>query len=208
MGKLPSVKRWYYIVLGAILIVGIVFIYLHRQDLGLVGSSTTGEGPQPAQINWTMVDHSSDGFKLEMPTGTSQIQVPAYNEQGGVVEVNMIYSYPDPSTSYSISWADNPPVEQAAQENAATTLDNAQQGALVRTQTMLVSQSSSTRQGFPVRDFVGRNDGGGIFNARLILAGQRLYLLMAAFPAVSARRDSDVNRFFDSFRLVNATQNE
>lgn len=208
MGKLPSVKRWYYIVLGVILIGGIVYIYMHRQQLGLVGNSVATEGPQPAHINWATVDRSSEGFKLEMPADAREVQVPAYDQKGSTDEVNMLYAYPDATTSYSVSWADNPPVARAAGENADATLDDARDGALARTETSLVSESKSIRQGYPVRDFVGKNDQGGIFNARLILAGQRLYLLMVAYPAQSARSDSDMNRFFDSFRILTPPNNQ
>lgn len=208
MGKLPSVKRWYYIVLGAILVGGIVYIYMHRQQLGLVGNPVTTEGPQPAHINWATVDRTPEGFKLEMPAEAKEVQVPAYDQKGSTDEVNMLYAYPDATTSYSIAWADNPPVSRAAGENADATLDDARDGALARTETTLVSESKSMRQGYPVRDFSGKNDQGGMFNARLILAGQRLYLLMVAFPAQTARSDSDVNRFFDSFRILNPPNKE
>lgn len=209
VGTLPSVKRVYYLVLGAILICGIVYIYLHRHQLGLTGSTsdtTDTSSPQHARITWVTVDRPPEGFKVDMPADTRQIEVPAYNESGGADQVDMIYSYPDSVTSYSIAWKDNPPVERAARENPDTTLDNARDGALARAEAVLVTESRSTRQGFPVRDFVGRNESGGIFNARLILAGQRLYLLIAAFPAASARRDSDVSRFFDSFSVLTAAQ--
>lgn len=204
-------KRWYYLVLGVILICGIVYIYYHRQALGLTGNSgdaTDTSSPQPARITWVAVDRIPEGFELEMPADTRQIEVPAYNETGGAVQVDMIYSYPDSVTSYSIAWKDNPPVERASREDPDTTLDNARDGALARTEAVLVTESRSTRQGYPTRDFVGRNESGGIFNARLILAGQRLYLLIAAFPAASARRDADVNRFFDSFNVLNAAQKQ
>ncbi len=211
IGKLRRVKRWYYLVLGAILICGIVYIYFHRQSLGITGNSGDAadtSSPQPARITWVAVDRAPEGFKLEMPADTRQVEVPAYNETGGADQVDMIYSYPDSVTSYSIAWKDNPPVERAARENPDTTLDNARDGALTRTEAVLVTESRSTTQGYPTRDFVGRNESGGIFNARLILAGQRLYLLMAAFPAASARRDADVNHFFDSFQVLNAAQNK
>ncbi len=205
MGKLPSVKRWYAIVLGGILIMGIVYIYLHRQDFGLTGTpgqQSSEPAPKPPRITWAAVDRSPDGFKIDMPTDTRQIEVPAYNQQGGADQVDMIFSTPDQSTSFSVSWAENPPVARAEGENAGRTLDAARDGALASTQTTLVTESQSNIQGYPARDFVGRNDGGGIFNARLIVAGQKLYLLMASFPAVCARRDSDVNRFFNSFSIV------
>lgn len=207
MARIPSVKRWWFIVLGAILVGAGIYIYLHRQDLGLTGNSEA-EGPAPAHITWVEVDRSSDGFKLQMPANTQEIQVPAYNEKGGADPVDMIFSYPDTDTSFSIAWADNPPVERAAQENPDTTLNDARDGALARTETTLVNESKSVRNGYPTRDIVGRNDNGGLFNARLVLAGQRLYMLMASFPAASARRESDVNHFFDSFRVVTQPSTE
>lgn len=205
-------KGWFYLVLGVILAGGTAYIYLHREALGIVGStaqaSDADQSPHPARISWTVVDRSADGFKLEMPEDTREIEVPAYNEHGAIDQVDMIYAYPDPSTSFSVSWANNPPVMRAVGEDAAQALEDARNGALARTQTVLVSEAQSTRQGFPVRDFSGRNQNGGTFNARLVLANHRLYLLMAAFPAASARRNDDVNHFFDSFHVINATHSE
>jgi hypothetical protein len=83
----------------------------------------------------------------------------------------------------------------------------AQDGALARTQATLLGESSDTRDGYPTRDFSGRNQGGGIFNARLILARRRLYMLIVALPAASARSEGDVNRFFNSFSLTSAARN-
>jgi hypothetical protein len=204
------VKRWYILVLGAVLIGGGVYIYLHRQDLGITGPSfqtaSSDQSPRPPSIQWTSLDRSSDGFRIDMPAGAREVQVPTYNEMGGEEGVEMVFTYPDSSTSFSVAWADNPPVERASEGNPQQTLASARDGALARTQTVLVSQSSTIRQGNPSLDFQGRNEGGGIFNARLILSGRRLYLLMAAFPAASARRDADVSHFFDSFQIVNAPQ--
>ncbi len=207
-------KRWYYIVLGGILVVGVIYIYLHRQDLGISVPFSSGSEPganadlRPAHIDWVKVDRSFQGFTVDMPSGTSEIEVPAYNQQGAAEQVTMIYSYPDAETSFSVSWEDNPPVMQASGGSADLTLDMARDDALTRSQCRLVSESRTTLDGYPVRDFVGRNESGGVFNARLILVGQRLYLLMSAFPSVTARRDSDVTRFFNSFHLVSSTNND
>jgi hypothetical protein len=76
----------------------------------------------------------------------------------------------------------------------------ARDGMLERTQTAIVSQSLSLQRGnYPSLDVSARNGDGGILDARLILAGNRLYVLMALFPSASARREKDVARFFDSF---------
>lgn len=210
MGTLEAVKRWRTFVLLVIAVALITLIYVFRQDLGLAGPSgvptdTAGMnsgGPRPARIIWQKVDRSSDGFKLEMPTDSKDIQIPAYNERGGAEQVNMLYSFPDAQTSYSIAWADDPPVARINRGAPERILDMARDDALARTQSTLVSESRSQRQGMPARDFAGRNEGGGIFNARLILDGSRLYMLIASFPSESARRTQDVQRFFNSFIIV------
>ncbi|WP_420238891.1 hypothetical protein ACOBR2_04645 [Telmatobacter bradus] len=202
-------KRWY-ILLFAVILVGFgVYAWLHREDLGLVspdGSSNSGassaETARPARILWQKLDRTPDGFKVEMPTDSKEIQIPSYNAAGGSEQINMLYAYPDADTSFSVAWADNPPVARASDMAGEKTLDTAREDALTRTQSSLVSESKSSVQGFAARDFSGRNSGGGVFNARMILAGQRLYMLIASFPSTSARRDLDVKRFFDSFSVV------
>jgi hypothetical protein len=214
-----SVKRWPYILLSAILILGIVIVYRYRQDLGLVSppaggnsqsarSGQTAPAVQPANIVWQFVDRSTDGFTVEMPTDIKQIQIPAYNEHGSAEQVDMIYSYPDPETCFSVAWEDNPPVERINNEIPDRTLDMARDDAMERTQTTLVSQTEISQQGFPGREFSARNLGGGVFNSRLILARRRLYMLTVAFPSAAARRDRDVARFFNSFSVVPTARHE
>jgi hypothetical protein len=207
------VKRWYYVILLAIVILGCVYVYLHRYELGLVSPASSGADDSastdqsastahPAHIVWQKVDRASDGFTVEMPTDVKEIQIPAYNETGGSDQVNMIFATPDAETTYSLAWADSPPVARANNMSVDQTLDTARDGALARTQTTLVTETKASPQGFPDREFSARNVGGGVMNSRLIYAGKRLYMLIAAFPSTSARRDEDVNRFFNSLTMV------
>jgi hypothetical protein len=217
-GTLETVKWWLYIVLVAILIMGGIYVYRHRQDLGLVSppgngiaesalTEQTAQATHPATIVWQSVDRTPDGFKVEMPANLKQIKVPAYNEQGSLEQVDMIYSYPDSETCFSVAWADNPPVERINSDEPDRTLDMARDDAMARTQTTLVAQSEISQQGFPGRDFSARNLGGGVINSRLVLARGRLYMLTAAFPSAAARRDQDVARFFNSFSVVAPAKN-
>ena len=202
-----------------ILVIGAIAycVYRYRGSLGLGSHPTSQESESsdqttaeqhPAHIVWQTLDRSPDGFRVEMPAGTRQTQIPAYDQRGDVDQVDMIYSYPDSQTTYAVTWADNPPVERASGDGADRTLDMARDGALARAQSTLVVESRDRRNGFPTRDFSGRNQGGGVFNARLILAGRRLYMLIAAFPAAGARNDEDVNRFFNSFTLTSAARHD
>jgi hypothetical protein len=120
----------------------------------------------------------------------------------------MLYSYPNQETCFAVSWADEPPVERANSDVPDKTLDMARDDAMQRTETTLVSETTLSQQGFPARDFSARNIGGGVFNARLILARKRLYMLTATFPSVDARREQDVIRFFNSFSVVAGSNNQ
>lgn len=207
-------KRWHYIVLAGILLLGIGYIYLHRQDLGLVGppsgagdslsSSLPSISPRPPRITWAAVNRPNNGFKVEMPIDVKEIQVPAYNESGTTDLVNMIYSNPSADTTFSLAWADNPPVVRANGRAPERTLDMARDEALARTQTTLVNETKIMADGSPARDILANNTGGGVMDTRLILAGHRLYMLTAVFPSMAARREQDVTRFFNSFATSNS----
>jgi hypothetical protein len=151
-------------------------------------------------MNWQTVDRTPNGFKVEMPSDVREMQVPAYNESGGSDQVNMILAYPNSATTFAVAWADNPPVVRVNSSVPDRILDMARDDALARTQSTLVSESQTTPEGLTARDFVARNASGGIMHSRLIFSGSRLYMLIAAFPSVNARREQDINRFFNSFK--------
>ena len=214
IGTLKTVKRWQYVVLIGIGMLGIVYVYLNRVDLGLsrpspqaendAGGEPAAPGSHPAQITWEKVERSSDGFKIEMPAEIKDLQIPAFNETGGQEPVNMILSNADADTIFAVAWADDPPVARTNDRNPGKILDTARDDAMARTQTSLTGESRSDIDGFPARDFSAQNFGGGVMNSRLIYASPRLYMLIAAFPSVSARRDQDVARFFNSFAVVSS----
>jgi hypothetical protein len=213
------VRLWQTIVLGGVLALGVAYAVTHRQQLGLTRLAATGSGddgnaneplspsPRPATIQWQQVDRSADGFKLEMPVDSKEIQLPAYNDTGQADKVNMIFSNPGAETTYSVAWEDNPPVARVSKLAPDRTLESARDGAVARTQTSLVNEFATNTQGFPGREFTARNSGGGVLDSRLIYAGSRLYMLTAVFPSAGARRDRDVTRFFNSFVIVGASGN-
>ncbi|MGO9325550.1 MAG: hypothetical protein ACLP07_13405 [Terracidiphilus sp.] len=199
-------KRPLSLVFG-ILLIGVVayLVWEYRADFGL-GGRGGGANPGPDTLAWQTVNRSADGFTVQMPAAVSETQIPAYSDHGVVEQVPMIEAAVDPDTTYAVAWADNPPVERAASEDAEKTLDMARDGALGRTQTSLVSESRREIGGHVSREFVARNAGGGILNGRLILAGTHLYMLMATFPRTEEWREEDVNRFFESFKLTATPQ--
>jgi hypothetical protein len=208
LGTLNNVKSLLYslLVVAAVGLAG--YFAWTRHWLGLNGGNSSvptdeiSSELRPAPVSWHEENRMQDGFRIDMPSDASEIQVPAYNQNGGAVEMEMLVAAPNAQTTYAVAWDDNPPVEEASGGSIERTLDNARDGALARTQTTLVGESKANFLGYPGREFTGRNANGGLFNARLILAGTKLYMMIAAFPAPSARRDEDVSHFFDSFKLA------
>jgi len=209
------VRRLVYFIVFVVVIVAIAYIvYEHRAWLGLssagggVPTDVTNADLQPAHVSWRAVDRTQDGFRIDMPSDASEEQIPAYTANGGAEQMEMLVAMPNADTTYAIVWDDNPPVERASGEAVEKTLNNARDGALARTHTTLIGETHAKYLGYPARNFSGRNDSGGLFEARLILAGKKLYMMIVALPAASARRDEDVNHFFDSFKPTSTAHGE
>jgi len=202
------------IALGILVTGAVVYcIYYYRVELGLVKPQTQSQpqafaapppsnpvSPKAPPIAWQTINRPADGFKIDMPLGITETRLPAYSTHGASEPVETIEASPEPGATFALSWADNPPVERASRANAQRTLDLALNGVLVRTQTTLINQSQTTFSGYQAREFTARGDG-GVLNARLILAGKRLFMLLAALPSSRASQDDDVSRFFNSFVL-------
>lgn len=211
-GRRSPLKRLLYLVLSLMVAAGCVYVFIHPEVAGFgpgraaraaleAAEESSASLTHAARITWKAIDRPGDGFQVEMPEDPRPLQVPAYNEAGVSEPVNMIFSSPDGGTTYAVAWADNPPPMRMANHAPDPTLDAAREGLLARTQTSLVNETRCRPQGYPGRDILARNVGGGVLDARLIMAGQRLYMLTAAYPSMSARRDSDVKHFFNSFEV-------
>jgi hypothetical protein len=216
---LIAVKNWPYILIVLIVLVGAGYlVYTDRERLGLAhmlrgpqGSESTGQtsaigAMKQANIEWRMQNRAADGFRVEMPAGPKDSEVPAFTETGATEPVNMLSVSPDGDTVYAVTWQDNPPVARFNNNLPDRTLDQARDGMLTHTQTTLLSETRITSAGSPGREILARNASGGILNARLIYiqnAGghDRLYTLMALYPTAGARREQDVSLFFQSFAL-------
>jgi hypothetical protein len=197
----------------ALLFIGAVYAWRYRGEFRFLSDwlparqsdgFTNGSGGQP--LDWQPVDETSQGFRIEMPGDPKHVIVQANNEAGSTEPVSMLLVKPDSDRTYAIAWAERPPVSRMNDLVPDKTLDQARDGALVRTSTTLVSEVRSNPQGFPGRDIVAHNAGGGILKTRLIYAGSRLYMLIATSPSAAALHEEDVTHFFNSFAIASNTQ--
>jgi len=141
-----------------------------------------------------------------MPGDPKRVVVQATSETGTNEPISMLLVKPDSERTYAIAWADKPPVARMNDLVPDKTLDQARDGAMNKTNTTLVSEIRSNPQGFPGRDVVAHNVGGGILDTRFVYAGSRLYMLIATAPSASSRHEQDVIRFFNSFTIASNNQ--
>jgi len=206
-------KRVYQSVAAVLVLIVAFYVWGHRRDYGFLRSilpARTTEGflqsNRSQQADWRPVDETSQGFKIEMPSDPRQVVVQATNETGSTEPISMLLAKADADHSYAVAWADKPPVARMNDLNPDKTLDEARDGALSRTSTSLVSEVRNSTQGFPGRDVVSHNVGGGILDTRFVYAGTRLYMLMATSPSAAGRHEEEVIRFFNSFTIASNTQ--
>ena len=206
-------KRVYLSMAAILMLIGVVYVWGHRSQFSFLSSwlpSHSNEGvirtPAAAQPEWRPVDEPSLGFKVEMPGDPNRVVVQASSETGSNEPISMLMVKPDANRTYAVAWADKPPVARMNDLVPDKTLDQARDGALTRTNTTLISEIRSNPQGFPGRDVVAHNVGGGILDTRLIYARPRLYMLIATAPSSAVRNEEDVIRFFNSFAIASNTQ--
>jgi len=181
------VKRWHYIALTAAAAAGGAYLYMHGGGQAFVNlfSRTSGHaesGDPPVRSHWHTIERPGDGFKVDLPADDKDLQVPAFNEAGGTEPVKMVFANLAGDVTYAVTWEDNPPVARV-NHSIDRILNMARDGMMARTETTIVSQSRGFHRGYPSLDVLARNAGGGILNARLIVADERLYALMALFPS-------------------------
>jgi len=212
---LNLMKIWRYLLLLLLILAVCGYVYSNREDFGLdsgeghsfssffSGHSASAEHTAPLKdFHWQQENRTADGFRVDLPGEANEVQIPAYNEQGGADQVRMMLSNPGPNITYSISWAANPPVARIAGRTPMQVLNAARDGALSRTQTQLVKESDLTVAGIPALDFDARNNSGGYLSTRLIFNGTTLYMLTASYPSMQNFRQQDVQRFQNSFAIT------
>jgi len=199
-------KKVYLYLVAILLVIGGMYAWRQRHEFSFLRDylpSRTADGviqlAGGKSLDWRPVDESNLGFRVDMPGEPKRVVVQATSENGTPEPVNMLLVKPEPDKTYAVAWAEKPPVARMNDLAPDKTLDQARDGALYRTSTTLRTEIRTSPQGYPGRDIVAHNAGGGILDTRFVYAGTRLYMLIAASPSPAARRENDIDHFFNSF---------
>ncbi len=79
-------------------------------------------------------------------------------------------------------------------------LSIARDGGLKNAQGTLIAEKQITVDGHPARDIQAHTTGNSAYDARLVLVGNRMYMLMVIDTSKRSRDAKNVQKFFDSFK--------
>ena len=81
-------------------------------------------------------------------------------------------------------------------------LESARDGSLGKIQGALLNQKRIEVQGYPALEMQARARGNSLVDSRMIVAGNRLYMIMAVATVEQDREPKTVRRVFESLRIL------
>jgi hypothetical protein len=110
---------------------------------------------------------------------------------------NLISAAPTDHTVYMITCVEHPNVGQKPDQ----ALDAARDGGLRKIQGTPLTQKKITVQGYPGLDIQAHARGNSLADLRIVVAGNRLFLIMAVASVEDDREPKTIQRMLDSFKL-------
>jgi hypothetical protein len=142
------------------------------------------------------------------PDGTFSVSLPgkpvADNGQeisvadGGTTLIHGVKVSPYANSIYECTYFEDPSLGTQPPDEL---LDHARDGGLKNVQGTLIAEKHITVDGYPARDIQAHARGNSSYNSRLIIAGNRLYMLMVIDTSGPNRDAKNVQKFFDSFKI-------
>lgn len=153
----------------------------------------------PTTVPWSPIVSETAKFTLMLPPGTISQEVETVGEPERELDFNIIASNLSDSR-YVIAYSEEVDTERFA--NTQKVLDNTRKTIMTNKVGLnKIADEDITFENYPGKQFKLQNDQETIV-FRLILIKQRLYVL-AVNQQNEARSEELINRFFESFKLLN-----
>ena len=139
-------------------------------------------------------------FSIELPAQPTieTVQVPI--EGGGTRPMIIVSAETSKSIGYTCSYIEDETVQSKSPDEA---LESARDGSLKKTHGTLISQVRLTIAGFPALDMKAHTRADSLLDSRTLIAGERLYMIVAVTTVESDREPRTIQRVFDSFKVLN-----
>ncbi|MGA9042101.1 MAG: hypothetical protein WB421_16335 [Terriglobales bacterium] len=148
--------------------------------------------------HWQTYTSPDGSFSIQLPDKPSvePTQVPL--EGGGTANVNVITATPTDHTAFSCVYFED---ENIGRKSPGQALDSALDGSLRKIQGTVVTQKKITVQGNPGLEVQARGRGNSLVDMRIVVASNRMFLIMAVATAEQDREPKTVQHVFDSFKI-------
>lgn len=168
----------------------------HYMTAGVLVCAITSWGY--AQLAWETFEAPDKSFRILGP-GKPTYEKHSLRVAGKQIAVHS-YLFLDVPYAFILGYGDYP-ADYIAQRKPEEVLKLDRDRFIKQTGTKLVADKLTAYQGKPALEFVAHSDDNkGVYQVRLVLVGQRLFVLAASFPPDSDTKQ--VNRFLDSFQLI------
>jgi len=144
---------------------------------------------------YTAPDHA---FLIELPGNPRSETIQAPREDSDTVTINAITVTPTRHTSYSCDYTER---DHLVEESPDKILESARDGTLRKVQGTVLNQRRITLQGYPGLEMQVSARGDSLIDERLLLVGERLYMIIAVATIKQDREPQTIQRVFDSFRI-------
>jgi hypothetical protein len=148
---------------------------------------------------WETYTAPDNAFLIELPAKPriETIQAPR-EDGGGTVIINAITAAPTSHTSYSCDYTER---DHHGGESSDKILESARDGSLRKTQGTVLNQRRITVQGYPGLEMQVSARGDSLVDERLLVVGERLYMIIAVATIKQDRESKTIQRVFDSFKI-------
>lgn len=148
---------------------------------------------------WQTYTAPDNSFTVELPGKPLSETTQAPIEGGGTKPMTLVSVKPTTRTAYMCSYAED---ENIGSKSPDEVLEAARDGSLSKTQGTVISQKRLTVQGYPALEIQARARGNSLLDARIVVAGKRLYVIMAVATGEQDREANAIRRIFDSFKVM------
>jgi hypothetical protein len=148
---------------------------------------------------WETYTAPDGSFSVELPGKPAVETTQAPVEGGGTTALTLVSVKPTSATAYMCSYAEDENIGTKPPDEA---LESARDGSLSKTEGTLISQKRMTVQGHPALDMQARARGNSLVDSRMIVAGKRLYMIMAVSSGQQDREEKTIQRMFESFKII------
>jgi hypothetical protein len=147
---------------------------------------------------WQSYSAPDGSFSAQFPGKPEVADQQVELATGGTVVTHQIAAAPAKTTSYNITYFEDP---RLANESAEEVLNSAREGSIAKVQGNLVSEQRLEVEGHPARDLEIHARGNSTLSVRMIAVRGRLFMLMVVDTGRERADSKNDRKFFDSFKL-------